>query len=149
MFQPSVLLAVGAIIKVTVAADANGTESIEYAPPWVTPPSGRGSWTIIYSCVLTLFLCAYSMIHHNIPPRDETLFNSISRSVSWGTGSLVAPEITLFFAVSQFVEARRLRGRLNGVVEEWNGKVRAEKEKGEGGDVVCVFSDGGGGRLCG
>lgn len=57
MSRLNVLLALGLVIRAVVA----NTDDIEYAPSWVKNPDGRGTWTIVYSAALTLFLFAYSM----------------------------------------------------------------------------------------
>ena len=43
---------------------------------------------------------------------------------------MVAPEITLFFAIEQLVKARKFRSELNAIVEEKN-----EERKARGDDV--------------
>jgi hypothetical protein len=34
-----------------------------YAPSWVAQPPYRGTWSILYSCAITLGLCVYTVIH--------------------------------------------------------------------------------------
>lgn len=71
---------------------ANRADSADIIVGWAREPGTRGTWGILSSCVLTLFLCVYTAVHPNVPPkwnftRDKYLY--LARSVLWG---LFAPE---------------------------------------------------------
>lgn len=42
------------------------------APIWVDPPTGRGTWSILGSCLSTLFLCVWKSLHLNVPAMNES-----------------------------------------------------------------------------
>lgn len=72
----------------------------------------RGTLDIVWSCVLTLAACIYTALHLNIPPHTSKL-SQLWRKVKWAATALVAPEIVLYTAIQQFVEARDLVKQLN------------------------------------
>ena len=92
-------------------ADAAGNVTIlesQIAPSWVASPQFRGTTDILWSCILTLVACIYNAIHLNIPPLHESRWRFIRRRAKWVLTALLAPEIVLFCALSQFLEARAL-----------------------------------------
>ncbi|CAJ2507133.1 Uu.00g083190.m01.CDS01 [Anthostomella pinea] len=64
------------------------------APPWVNDLGFRGTSGILVSCVGTLLACVYTALHLDMP-------------------ALVAPEMVLYVAAQQFIEARALVKELN------------------------------------
>ncbi len=60
----------------------HGLESMaSMSSAWVGEPDGRGTWGLIQTCFLTLFLSIYSAIHLNIQPhqKSETIIPSTDR----------------------------------------------------------------------
>ena len=85
----------------------------ETAPAWVPGPSGRGTGSVLYSCVFTLGLCVWTALHLNIPPHGEGSWARWLRKVKWLLIALFAPEVVLYTAWYQFYHARLLVRRLN------------------------------------
>ncbi|KAF8537306.1 hypothetical protein BDD12DRAFT_645032, partial [Trichophaea hybrida] len=75
-----------------------------FAPSWVPEPQYRGTWGILYSCLLTLLLCVYNAIHLNVPSQDEGLFSYryYRRMAKWAFIALIAPEVVLVCAYFQW-----------------------------------------------
>ena len=86
---------------------ANATNGTEYAPLWVSEPNGRGTWSILYSCVFTLSLCVWSAIHLNVPPKGERAVWQWIRKTKWVFIAIFAPEVVLYSAFQQYYLARR------------------------------------------
>ncbi|RYP75180.1 hypothetical protein DL771_002505 [Monosporascus sp. 5C6A] len=84
----------------------------EFAPSWVVEPGGRGTWSLLYSCVFTLALCVYSAIHLNVPPPGDR-FHYYRRKTVWVLIAIFAPEVVLFTAWSQWLSATTLCRKLN------------------------------------
>lgn len=72
------------------------------APLWVPDPSGRGTWSLLYSCVFTLVLCVWTSIHLNVPPQDDNSFKYWGRRIGWVVCALFAHEIVVFIAFQQW-----------------------------------------------
>ena len=93
-----------------MSRDLNATE---FASGWVQGPTGRGTWEILYSNVLTLGLCVFTAIHLNIDPAGTTELQFWLHKCKWVVITLFFPEITLYTAGKQWFTANRLRKKLN------------------------------------
>lgn len=87
---------------------AGGNRTIlksETAPGWTSNANYRGTLDIVWSCGLTLTACIYTPPHLNV--RAYTSHRWLRwRKVQWAAMSLLAPEIVLYTALVQFIEAR-------------------------------------------
>lgn len=82
------------------------------SPAWVDEPNGRGTWGVIQTCLVSLFLCIYTAIHLNIRPHQGNK-QSLLRRIGASLLASAAPELTFICAVSQWSLARQLRSQLN------------------------------------
>jgi hypothetical protein len=76
----------------------------ELAHGWVDQPNGRGTIDIIWSCVITIFLCSWSVLFLNIP-RKSGLRSFLTTKLSWVAFTIFFPEILAAFAQQQWVSA--------------------------------------------
>jgi len=90
------------------------------APLWVPEPQGRGTWSLLYSCVFTLIICVWTSIHLNVPPPGETQRAHWFRKLKWLMIALFAPEVVVYTAFQQWFAAKMFLRKLN--------KITAEKE---------------------
>lgn len=74
---------------------------------WQESPNGRGTIDIVWSCVSTLLLCVWVMLHLNVPAQDEACFKIYVRKMKWLMLSLLAPELVMLFAAGQWASAKR------------------------------------------
>jgi hypothetical protein len=88
----------------------------ETAPSWVSSPSGRGTWDLLYSCTFTIFLCVYSAIPLNVPP-DESKFRFWLRKTKWVFIAILAPELVVYTAFEQWLMAKLFLPDLNNFVD--------------------------------
>ena len=98
------------------------TERTVYAPLWVSEPNGRGTWSVLYSCVFTLSLCVWSAIHLNIPPRGEPPIRQWLRKTNWVIIAILATEVVLYSAWQQYYIARRFSREMNKISREQYGR---------------------------
>ena len=80
--------------------------------PWVKEPEGRGTWSLIQTCFLTLFLCTYTALHLNVPPRQRKTRAWLRRMGSSLLASAL-PEYMFVIAFSQWAVAKKLQRELN------------------------------------
>lgn len=72
---------------------------------WIASPNERGTIDIIWSCVITVFLCSWSVVFLNIPEKHD--FRSyLSTKLSWVAFTIFFPEILASFAQVQYLSAR-------------------------------------------
>ena len=67
---------------------------------------GRTRWNIIWSCLTTVFACTWVAIHPNIPDPDEKWIVVTARRVKIMMMALIAPELAMCWAVTQWINAR-------------------------------------------
>lgn len=82
---------------------------------WVNDPDGRGTFTILSSCILTLSLCVYTSIHLNVRPYKQTELQSWIETTKWVFFGILAPELMVFVAWRQYMSARALDQIVNGL----------------------------------
>ncbi|TGO58084.1 hypothetical protein BOTNAR_0188g00170 [Botryotinia narcissicola] len=90
----------------------------DVAPGWVSEPDGRGTWSLLYSCVGTLVACVYTAIHLNIPPTCEKAYFGWVRKAKWVMIALLAPEIVAYTAFEQYYLCRKFLKKLVSQEEE-------------------------------
>ena len=103
IYAPFVLL--GILIH-PISAEYNATQD-ELKRGWVGSPDGRGTFDILWSCLFTIFLCTWTVLHLNIPAPHETYYDFQRRKARWMVQALMAPEFVLIFATGQKVDARK------------------------------------------
>ena len=98
-------------LQLTVASTASSQNAT--APPpgqregWVSQPNGRGTFDIILSSLVTIFLCTWTSLHLNVPSLQERYWQRWIRKFRWMVQAIMAPEFIVGFATGQKVEARR------------------------------------------
>lgn len=75
---------------------------------WVQDPDGRGTFTILSSCIITLSLCVYTSIHLIVRPYKQTETQSWIETTKWVLFGILAPELMVFVVWRQFMSARAL-----------------------------------------
>ncbi|KAI0841331.1 hypothetical protein F5Y06DRAFT_261297 [Hypoxylon sp. FL0890] len=73
---------------------------------WVNQPTYRGTWDIIWTCLVTIFICTYTLLCLNVPAPSDSLFITIRRRVMWMILAIIGPEIVLTYAAGQWSRAR-------------------------------------------
>ncbi|KAI0096634.1 hypothetical protein GGR51DRAFT_543090 [Nemania sp. FL0031] len=77
---------------------------------WVSSPDTRGTIDIIWPCLTTISLVLWTMLHLNIPAPSDTARHLAFRKLRWLLFSLLAPELVMMFAFSQFASAQQSVG---------------------------------------
>ena len=99
---------------------SNSTE-----PTWLSTPQ-RTTADLVSSCVLTLIICVWTAVHLNIPSAIErranagrkrkfTALRKLAKRVKWMLFALFIPELVLYTAFDQFMEARAVAMELNAI----------------------------------
>lgn len=88
---------------------------------WMSEPDGRGIWSILWSCLVTIFLCTWSVIHEEVPPQLHRRWDLLFRRLKHMALGVIAPEWALAEASDIFFWARdriRYLGKCRGY-ESW------------------------------
>lgn len=87
---------------------------------WVDQPNNRGTFDIISSCFLTIFLCTWTCLHLNVPASKEGSWRPVLRKSRWMVLTILGPEFAVAFAAGQRANARRALDTMRGMgYSEW------------------------------
>ena len=78
---------------------------------WAPEPSGRGTWSILWSCLATIFICTWSALHLDVPKNHGRWYLTF-RKVRWMLAAATAPEFILWKSAQTFFGARALSKHL-------------------------------------
>ena len=84
----------------STAAGADGRQG------WTSSPDGRGTMSIIWSCMVTTFLCCWSVLVINLPEPGSKRWSTTVRKLFLVLLSAAAPEAILQVALGQWLSAR-------------------------------------------
>ncbi|KAL2060242.1 hypothetical protein VTL71DRAFT_9637 [Oculimacula yallundae] len=74
---------------------------------WTNAPDGRGTIDIIWGCLVTMFLCSWSLLCLQLPAKDDRPVDILWRR-AWLTAlCALGPEFTLQLALGQWSSARQ------------------------------------------
>lgn len=76
---------------------------------WVDSPDGRGTIDIIWGCILTTFLCVWTVLTLNVPAPNTTLWAFTRIKLKWAIIALFGPEWLSAMAGAQWSIARRTK----------------------------------------
>lgn len=100
--------------RIVVALDSNTTVSgkttTQNPDPkqgWTSQPNGRGTIDIIWSCIITMTLCSWSILCMNMPGPKETRIQILWRKLSLTALGVLCPELIFELALSQWLSARQ------------------------------------------
>jgi len=96
---------------------------IDSTDPKSPPP--RTLFGVAWSCILTVFICAWTSVHPNVPPdgRMRGLWARV-KLMFW---TIVAPELVLAWAIRQRFAAKRVRNVCKGRKHSCGNNINAER----------------------
>ena len=108
-------------IRIEIDGNKNNLTALNtlIAASWVPGQGYRGTMEILTSCILTIVACIYTVIHLNVPTKNGT-WPRLVQKIKWTMTGLLAPELVLYTACSQFFEARKLVKELKELQQERN-----------------------------
>ena len=94
-----------AVVAIWVANVEARNETLLHG--WQAEPHGRGTWSIVWSCLATNFICTWPALHLNVPKHHGQWY-LLSRKIGWMSVAAIAPEFILYRSVNNFFGARAL-----------------------------------------
>jgi hypothetical protein len=85
-----------------------GNHATNTSATWYPEPRGRGTFSILSTCLTTMILCVWTAVHLNIPEPNGGTKQSLLRKPGWLLMALLAPEIVAWNAWGQRRIAREL-----------------------------------------
>jgi len=93
---------------------SNGKPSPPSPTAATVVPTMRSMFDVVWSCLLTLFLCTWTTEHPNIPPPNEGVLHEVLRRIKLMLWTLLVPELILIWAVRQWLAAGYIAGMFKG-----------------------------------
>jgi hypothetical protein len=84
-------------------SSSNSTEPLVRG--WISSPNARGTFDIILSCVLTIFLCGWSVICVNVPAPEHPKRDLLRNKWHMFCLGMLAPEAIFLLAFGQYIQA--------------------------------------------
>ena len=78
---------------------------------WQPEPDGRGTWSILWSCLVTIFLCTWSILHLDVP-KKRGRWHLLSIKIMWMLVAAMTPEYILCEAARNWLSARKVFKKL-------------------------------------
>ena len=96
--------------------------SPQHTVGWTSSSSGRGTLDILFNNFLALFVCVWTVLHHNLQARHDGYWTVFFRKCRWAALAVVAPEMLTVFAAMQWnaanVSVKQMQG-LGKNADEW------------------------------
>lgn len=73
---------------------------------WVSEPDGRGTWGILFTCVVTIILCCWTSVAPNLPAKSDGEFRRWRYKFDLACITLLGSEFILMLSVGQWSSAR-------------------------------------------
>ncbi len=92
---------------------------------WVSKPNQRGTADILWDNFLVLFVCVWTILHHNLQAKTDSTRRVVLRKLRWALLAVCAPEMLTLFAVMQWNAANISVEQMNALGAEGWTKVHA------------------------
>lgn len=66
----------------------------------------RGTLSLLYSCILTLWICSWSAVHLNLPADSDGELKILARKFLWMGATILAPDFVTTNSWHDWKEAR-------------------------------------------
>jgi hypothetical protein len=73
---------------------------------WVDQPNFRGTFDIIWTCLVTVFISTYTMLCLNVPAPKDSYAKLFGRRLLWMGLGILGPEFPLTYAAGQWSRAK-------------------------------------------
>ena len=126
---------------ISAAPASSTTSSIPPSEPvdksWVSEPDGRGTFSIIFSCLTTLLFCASKILKPNI--LDPRWGSRVIQIIQVLAGMFV-PELVYLVALGQYLDARGVRDTINRKAMAFAGEQNVTEDmRRESGFMKCFW----------
>ncbi|KAN0076495.1 hypothetical protein V8E54_006637 [Elaphomyces granulatus] len=69
---------------------------------WISEPSGRGTASLLYTCLITIFLCVWSAMHIPVPARHTSRTENFFYKVGIAALAIIAPEVVFVNVITSY-----------------------------------------------
>lgn len=80
-------------------ASGNANATVTDVVGWTAGPGARGTLTLVWSCMITIFACTWTVLHLNVPGRHEGPLVITLRKLKWMAVNILFPEFIFAKAI--------------------------------------------------
>ena len=96
---------------------------------WIPQPDGRGTLDIVQSCLVTLFLCSWSVLFLNIPAEREGALGFLAKKARWMLFTVSFPEVLTGIAAEQWRSACQSVEDFSQLAHQWESASASENSE--------------------
>ena len=85
---------------------------------WHSESHERGTWSILWGCLATIFICTWSVLHLDVAPRSHSDLVRFAMRAVLTLLAIIAPEVFLAAAIERTLQSRILRKEMNRHVDK-------------------------------
>ena len=89
---------------------------------WHSESHERGTWSILWGCLATIFICTWSVLHLDVPPRSASDLKRFTEKVIGTLTAIIAPEVLLTTATRETLQSFILKNKMNRDVDRQQGR---------------------------
>jgi hypothetical protein len=89
----------------TTVATTVATGNPDPVQGWTSSPNSRGTMDILWTCVVTIFLCSWSVLCPNLPSPGDSSWRKFRRKFYLTSLGILGPEFVFQMALGQWVSA--------------------------------------------
>ena len=89
---------------------------------WHSESLERGTWSILWGCFATIFICTWSVLHLNVPPRSASDLRRFTQKVGQTLLAIIGPEIFLAAAINETLLSRMYKKEIDRHVNRQQGR---------------------------
>ena len=97
---------------------SNSTD--DFVLGWVDQPNTRGTIDILWSCLVTIFLCSWTVLCLNVPAPTDSHLIVFGRRLRWMVMAIIGPEFVLGFAAGQYESAYKSSSAFKDLGLDWS-----------------------------
>jgi hypothetical protein len=92
-------------------------------------PKQRGTLTLVYGCLSTIFASTWTVLHLNVPSEDDKAWQKALRKAKWMAITILFPEFTFAKAVCELRMAVANLREMHVAMREARAKLRWKDSK--------------------
>lgn len=96
---------------------------------WVSQPDGRGTFDILQSCLVTIFLCSWSILFLNVSAEQGGRISSLKNKALWMLFTIFFPEMLTAVAAEQWRSACQSVEDFGRLKSQWESESPLQSEK--------------------
>ena len=89
---------------------------------WHSESHERGTWSILWGCLATIFICTWSVLHLDVPDRSASDLKRFATRAGFTLLAIIAPEVFLAIAIDDTLQSFILSKTMNRDVDRQQGR---------------------------